>query len=109
MMTYCKLLIEIGEIMGEELIACASGSSERANDSGLSVQLCIDTLDSPKDGEQVLPVRNIAVGFLHNTFIILIKEVQNLVDSSTDHKNGHSRRSKAFTSNDKKAAGELRF
>lgn len=59
---WCVLLIETGEIVGELLIDCANGSSERANSSGLRGQPCLDPLKIAKGGELVLPVSTTAVG-----------------------------------------------
>lgn len=106
--------MEIGDNMGEQRMACANGSRERererANSNGLRGQPCLDPLEIAKGGEQVLPVSTTAVGFLYNTLTISIKRVPKPMASSTDHKKGHSRRSKAFiVSSERTAAGELRL
>lgn len=102
--------MEIGKIVGEQRIACASGSRESANNRGLRGQPCLVPLDIEKGGEQVLPVSTTAVGFLYSTLIILINDIPNPIHSSSDHRKGHSRRSKAFNaSKERTAAGELKF
>lgn len=70
----------------------------------------LDPLKMANEGEQFLPVSTTAAGFLYNTLIISIKGTLKPIASSTHHKNGHSRRSKAFIAfNEMTAAGELRF
>ena len=101
--------MEIGEIVGEPRMACASGSRERANNRGLRGQPCLDPLEKAKGEWLVLPVSTTAVGLLYSTLIILMNCKPTPMNSNTDHRNGHYRRSKAFiASSERTAAGELK-
>lgn len=107
---WCVPLIVIGDSRGDWRMVWANGSRESTNSKGLKGQPCLDPLEMAKGGGRFLPLSTTAVGLLYNTLIISIKGAPKPIVSSTDHKKGHSKRSKAFiASNDRTAAGEFRF
>lgn len=74
----------------------------RAKSSGLNAHPCLEPLAMLNRGEQVLPVRTIAVGLAYSNLIICMKEEARPITSKKDQRYCHSKQSKTFIASSEK-------